>query len=127
MDFDYSNKEIVAMKFLRLEEKMTEDHTETLEKISESNRINHDKLLEVFSSLQEIKLGVDKTNGSVANAFKEIQKLKTWRAGQVVGLAVVVSLGGIIIGMATYIFTSNMQSISDRFDRQSQAIIRLQK
>lgn len=127
MDIDFSNKNTVALKFQQLEKNIEEKHDEVIEKIAESNRLNHDKQLEMLGYLGEIKTGVGKTNGSVAAAFKEIQKLKTWRAGQVVGLAVVVTLGGIIIGLAAYIFTSNMQSISDRFDRQSQAIIRLQK
>ncbi len=125
MEADYTKREL-DMKFQKLEEKIDELHVETMDKIGESDRRNHDRQDVIITLVTEAKNGITKTNGSVARAFEEIQRLKTWRAAQVASLAVVTGLGMILIGMAAYIFTSNAQTINDRMDRIGQAIIRLQ-
>jgi len=94
----YNNREI-DLRFKELEEKITRNHQETLEKISESNRVSHDKHKETVAFLSEIKNQTTKTNGNVTS-------LKLSRAWMTGAIAVIIV---IVLPLIVYIFT-NLQA-----------------
>lgn len=95
MTVPYTNREL-DMKFKVLEDNMLANHEETLEKISESDRKNHDKHMEVLNFLSEIKTETKKTNGGVTS----LKLSRAWMTGVIAVIIV------IVLPLVVYVFTT---------------------
>ncbi len=100
------------MKFEVLEKQIDDNHAETIEKLGESDRRNHDKQVTMLNVLGDINLKLEKQNGRV-------KKTEAWIRGIVMCCVLIV---GVVLPLLAVIYNQ----INDRFDRQSAAIIRLQ-
>lgn len=105
---DYSIPEVIGMKFETLEKKIDDNHTETLDKIGESDRRNHDKQLEMTSLITEVLAQTKKTNGRV-------NKLEGWRIGIVMCCSIIII---VVLPLLAVIY----HDITARLDRQAAAI-----
>lgn len=123
MEFDYSNKEIIGMKFQQLEQKMGDNHVEVMDKLSLSDRMNHDKQVEIKISVEKVIELQRIANGRTA-------KNESWIRGTIMCcsliIIVVLPLLGIIYKQILDKQAQDTQVLNDRQDRLSQAIIRLQ-
>lgn len=111
MQDNYSQREL-DMKFQQVETKIDDSHSETLDKLGESNRRNHDKQVEILNFLTEIKNQTQKTNGRV-------NKLE----GRVVGIIMCCSL---IIIVVLPLLGIIYQNVIGRLDMHAQEINQLQ-
>lgn len=105
MEQPYNNREL-DMKFQSLETLIDVNHTETMDKLGEMERRNHDKQVTMSDTLGQLNVLVTATNGKV-------RKLEKWQAGLVMAGSVSLFLGGIIIAMGLYIYNGQVATINN--------------
>lgn len=118
MDSDYSKREI-DMKFENIEKIIDINHTETMDKLGEIDRRNHDKQVTMSDTLGQLNVLVTATNGKV-------RKLEKWQAALVMSGGVVVTLGSVIIFMGIYIYNIQVTTINSLKTNQKELRITVQ-
>lgn len=85
-----------------------------------SNREIDRMFLEIQQTLGRIEGQTTKTNGHVADAFREINKLKIWRASNSVAIAIIVV---VVIPLCVYIFNRAISRIDNLSSRINSTVI----
>lgn len=110
----YEKREL-DMKFQNIEKMIDINHTETMDKLGEIDRRNHDKQVTMSDTLGQLNVLVTATNGKV-------KKLEKWQAGLVMSGSVVVVMGMGIIGLVVYIYQYQLTQYVTRVSNQGQTI-----
>lgn len=109
------------MKFETLGEKLDENHQETADQVNLLDRKISDKNTEQTNLLVEIKQQTMKTNGRVNNLELENAKRKASRSA-ILWTTSIITI--ITLPLIIYVWTTTIQTINDRIDKQENLIPR---